>query len=438
MSALLSIEAKWEALGRGSPEERACFAAIGIRYGDVWLTRAEDTFVQRLRDKVHLSAYRLAEWLAWNWWRLRWEPSNRRPGWALAHRLTTIGGGYVWPNITVSSDGERIVLLTKPTQFRPSEPLRYVEDIAAVVRPSAFQDAVDLFVEQVRGQLRAEHIGDTNLDHIWNELLAERDDPEASERRRLEALLGFDPDEAAPQQIEALVADAKLLGDQAMSEVAAGQELLTAKDFDEIAQSKGFSASPKDAARLPAEISLPAFGDIAAWKRGAAAAIALRNSSHLGAAPISNRRLADMAGVDHAALTETKETERDRKISYALDESTSVGRVVLHSKWETGRRFELARLLGDRIAGNSDGRLFPATLSYTYRQKLQRSFAAELLCPFEALRDMLHDDFSPEATEDVAKHFDVSERTVRTLLVNHGLLDRDDLETDLDVVSRAA
>jgi hypothetical protein len=100
----------------------------------------------------------------------------------------------------------------------------------------AFQDAVDLFVEQVRGQLRAVHVGDTNLDDIWNELLAERADPETSERRRLEALMGFDPDEAAPQQIETLVADAKSLGDRTMSEVAAGRELLTAKEFGEIAQ----------------------------------------------------------------------------------------------------------------------------------------------------------------------------------------------------------
>jgi hypothetical protein len=145
-----------------------------------------------------------------------------------------------------------------------------------------------------------------------------------------------------------------------------------------------------------------------------------------------------LAGADEAALTGVKETELSPKISYALDESSSVGRVVLHSKWDTGRRFELARLLGDRIAGNGDGQLFPATNSYTYRQKLQRSFAVELLCPFEALRDMLHDDLSPEAIEDVAEHFDVSDRVVRTLLVNHGLLGRDELETDLDVVPRAA
>jgi hypothetical protein len=434
MNTLLSIDADWESLSRGSPEEQACFAAIGIRYNNLWLTRAEDAFVGRLRDKVHLSAYRLAEWFAWNWWRLRWEPRNHRRGWALAHRLTTIGGGYVWPNITISSDGERVVLLAKPSQSGPSEPLRYVEDIPAVVRAGTFEDAVDLFVEQVRAQLRAENVGNTNLDDIWSELMAERADSEASERRRLEALLGFDPDEAPPQQIESLVADAKLLGDQPMSEVAAGQEVLSAKQFGDIAHSVGFSASPRDAVRLPATASLPAFGQATAWKRGAEAARALRASEKLGADPIDNPLLAKLAGVEQKALSDEarRSIAGGCKTSFALDENASTGRIVLHSKWNTGRRFELARLLGDRLAGNSGGRLFPATRSYTYRQKLQRSFAAELLCPFEALRDKLHDDVSPEAVEDAAEYFDVSEQTIRTLLVNHGLLGRDELETDVD------
>jgi hypothetical protein len=437
MNASLSIEADWETLGRGSPEERACFAAIGIKYGDHWLSRAEDAFVGRLRDKVHLSAYRLAEWLAWNWWRLRWEPSNRRPDWAFAHRLTSIGGGYIWPNITIWSDSERIVFLAKPTQFRTSEPLRYVEDFAAIVRASVFQDTVDSFIEKVHGQLRAERIASANLDKIWEELLAEREDHETSKRRRLEALMGFDPDEAAPDQIETLVADSKLLGERAMSEVAAGQELLTAKQLCEIAKSKGFNASPKDAAQLPTTVSLPSFGEVPAHLRGAEAARALRDSAQLGAAPISDHRLLELAGVEEAALSDGA-TKHGPKVSYALDENCDVGRVVLHSKWKTGRRFELARLLGDRVAGNGDGRLFLATRSYTYRQKLQRSFAAELLCPFDVLKDILHDDFSPEAIEDAADYFNVSDRTVVTSLVNHGLLDRAELETDFDVVSRRA
>lgn len=40
---------------------------------------------------------------------------------------------------------------------------------------------------------------------------------------------------------------------------------------------------------------------------------------------------------------------------------------------------------------------------------------------------MLNGDFSDEAIEEAAAYFDVSELTVRTLLVNHKQINRDDL-----------
>ena len=39
--------------------------------------------------------------------------------------------------------------------------------------------------------------------------------------------------------------------------------------------------------------------------------------------------------------------------------------------------------------------------------------------------------------EDAAEHFNVSEPTVRTLLVNHGLLDRDEVAGDFDTAAVA-
>ncbi len=433
LSNSLKIEADWETLDRGSPEERACFAALGILYKDVWLTRADDGFVNRLRDKVHLSAYRLAEWLAWNWWRLRWEPRASRPNWALAHRMTTIGGGYVWPNITIFSDGERVVLLTKPTQSRPQEPLRYIEDIAAVVRANAFESAIDQFIEQVRGQLRAEHVGTTNLDDLWDAVLAERANPTAASRRRFEALLGFDPDEADASRIDALIANSKTFGEQAMAEVAAGRsdtgDSPRAEELQLMAKEKGFECAPRDVVRLQSTAELPRYGEFPAWVRGAAAAKELRSQEQLGAAPLSNKRLADLAATSESHLTERN---AGLGFSFALDESVARGRIVLRPKWETGRRFELARLVGDRLAGSGTGKLFPATRSHTYRQQLQRSFAAELLCPFEALMDLLTGDFSSEAIEDAAQHFNVSDLTVRTLLVNHHQIERDDIEGDVE------
>ena len=122
-------------------------------------------------------------------------------------------------------------------------------------------------------------------------------------------------------------------------------------------------------------------------------------------------------------------------ISFSLDQGVSAGKVVLRSRWETGRRFDLARLLGDRIVRAVNGPLFPATRAFTYRQKMQRSFAAELLSPFEAVDQMLAGDYSMENQQDVAEHFQVSELTIRTLLVNHRRLDRENLDGELEVAA---
>lgn len=205
MDSDLTIETDWEHSEAGTPEERASFAAVGIRSGNLWLTEAEDAFVNRIRQKVYLSAYPLAEWLAWNWWRLRWEPRRYSHEWAMAHRMSTIGGGYVWPDITVISDGERLVLIPAPTRPRPAEPLRYICQTPTVVRASIFEDAVDALVLRVLGQLRAESVATSNLANIWTDLIQERRSPELALRRKFEALLGYEVDETNGDLIERLV-----------------------------------------------------------------------------------------------------------------------------------------------------------------------------------------------------------------------------------------
>ncbi len=433
MPGELIFTADWERLEEGSPEERACFAAIGIRYNDLWLTEGRDSYVNRVRPAPMLSGYHLAEWMAWNWWRLRWEPRSSAADWAFAHRMTAIGEGYVWPNISISSDGERIALITRQTPERPSTPFRYISDFAAVVSARAFESAVDQFVEQIRGQLRAEGVAETNLDSVWNDVREERSSDELAKRRKLEALLGRDPDEADEATVERLIADAATLGGRPVEELAAdhghGGELLSGDALRRIAQSSGFSASPRDAARLAPGRDLARPCDVPAWRLGADAARALREQEHLGGEPISNDVLVRLAGVESRSLTERR---AGPKISFALDENAAAGKVVLRSNWETGRRFELARLLGDRIVAQRSGKLFLATRAYTYRQKMQRSFAAELLSPFQALDEMLARDYSVENQQDAASHFRVSDLTIRTLLVNHHRIERQELDEEFE------
>lgn len=436
MSDVLSITADWEPLAEGEPEERACFASLGIRYGNRWLTEGQDAYVKRVRTAPLLSAYHLAEWLAWNWWRLRWEPRSNAPGWDFAHRLPTIGEGYIWPNITIFTDGARTALLAKPTAERPSTPYRYINDVPAVISARDFENAVGQFVEQVRGQLRAEQISETNLDRIWNDVLSERSHPDAAKRRKLEALLGCDPDEADQGKVDSLLADARALGEDGVNEVAAeaaqSGNLLSANALRDIAKTSGFDTKPRDIVHWAPGAGLPKAGEVPAWVLGSAAAKQLREQERLGAKPLADKRLAELMAVPAHAV---ERANRGATMSFALDDTATLGRVVLRSKWKTGRRFELARLLGDRLLARANGKLFPATRSYTYRQKAQRAFAAELLSPFEAVDAMLNGDYSMERQEDAAQHFEVSELMIRTLLVNHRRLEREELDEEFDGVS---
>ncbi|MBF0180182.1 MAG: hypothetical protein HQM03_09170 [Magnetococcales bacterium] len=434
MTRGFGIELHWERLETGLPEERACFAMIGIRQDAVCLTEAEDDLVGRVRREIPLSAYRLAEWCAWNWWRLRWEPHRHGEAWMLAHCLASVGHGFLWPNITMMSDGERIALHARPTRSRPEEPIRYLADATVIVAADAFENTLDRFFAQIEAQLHLENLRDTNFAALWEDLQAERADRDMSRWRRLEAMLGFDPDEADPALVHGLLEDAKAMGWSAVTEIAAhhrhGAPILTAREMRQLAFVQGYAASGEDAITLSPNIRFS--GEMPAWRLGVELAGRVRGETGLGDAPLANRRLAELAGVAEAILRD-KEAVSD--FAFLLDDGDPPRdqRVVLRSQWETGRRFDLARLIGDRLATRGDGALFPATRGDTYRQKFQRAFAAELLCPFVVMHDALNGDYSHEALEDVARRFRVSDYLVRSHLVNHAMTDARGIEATFGV-----
>lgn len=429
------ITADWENLDEGSPEERAAFAAVGIKAYESWLTEGNDSLVNRLRQSPLLSAYHLAEWFAWNWWRLRWEPRSHSPDWAFSHRMSTIGSGYIWPDITIFSDGERTALVSRSTPERQSTPFRYINDSISVIPAGQFERGLDTFLEQVIDRLESAGVTDTNLHSIWASVLGERADPSLARLRKLEALLGVDPD-SAQSALDVLNADAAKVGEAAVEELAAefGQtgKLHSQDELRGLAQVKGFDADPAKVIDLRTDL-VPIFsGATPAARVGQEVARSVRSTLRLGEDVLTNDTLANIAGVDARALERRNSSESE--VSFAIDESANKGRVVLRSKWDTGRRFELARLLGDRLMTRGQ-KLFLATRSYTYRQKAQRAFAAEFLSPWETVLQMLDGDYSSESQQDVAGHFTVSPLTIHTMLVNRGRIAKEDFGADFDIAA---
>ena len=435
----LEIATSFERLDEGMPEERAAFGMFTVQFGESFLTEGFDSYVPTARHGPLVSGYHAAEWFAWNWWRLCNEPRSKSPDAWHAHMMASIGEGYVWPNLSIFSDGVRTTILSDRSIRPDAKPFRFFGAPPCVMPTGQFQEAAEKFIAQIQQRLRESNIPETNLDRICTDLRCERTTPEIALTRKFEALLGYDPDEGNSEIVRRLMADTRSMGEKAMQEVAAdhsqGGLVMTADDLRDTAGRAGFPGSQRDTVRLGPGRIPPEDPNRAAWQLGTLLAQALREQEKFEDRALPDDRLSALTGVTKDCLSDK---DRRADIAYMLDGKDDGTRIVFRSKWPTGRRFELARLLGDRLMNAREMGLFPATRAYTFRQKAQRSFAAELLAPYQAVEAMLGENYSDEeAQKEVATHFQVSELTIRTLLVNHHLLDRGEVD-DPDTCGYAA
>ena len=389
---------------------------------------------QKPHDGPRVSAFRLAEWLLWHWWRIRWEPSRSQTeslSWQQAHETVSIGGGWLWPRITFDSDGINVAISSAGSEATVTEPVSFLgEDDEQFVPAPAFEEGVDSFVQTVISHLATNKLASNPVSRMWDELQEERNDSDLTTYRRFEALLGSNPDEGDEDVINRLTKERSILGEQAANEVAASTPLtqgpaVTAKDLRSMARQTGFDISDRNSVSSPMtdntmtlmESDYP--GPLVPWQVGQNAAKALRRSEGLGNRPINDRSLCEMCGLPDGAFSRSSPVKPP--MAYTLSGKTGK-RIVFRARVTNGRRFDAARLLGDKLLVRNDESLQPATLSHTFRQKMQRAFAAEFLCPFDALLENLDGDHSEDAIEAAAKKFRVSPRLVANRLEDSGIL----------------
>ena len=402
--------------------DQATLAGIKISARRKVFTRLRDD-AGKQRDVVRVSAYRLAQWLTRNWWRLGHEAERtghwNDAAWLDGHSLTSIGEGWLWPRLTIAADGKSLVFRSHPEESSKVEPAAWLTGAEVRVPREVFSERAAHFVRDVLDRINAWNLKETELRTSWDELQAEQSDPDVTLYRQLEASLGFDPDEAPPSIIQRFRKDRDLVGVTAMTEVAAnqaaGQSPLTAKGLREAALHSGFPSALGNGA-VPADLA----GDHGmasepAWRHGERAARRVRRKLRRAGGLVTNHLLAELCSTASTSLTDDT---RFTPMAFSLYETPRKARVVFRSGWETGRRFELARLLGDQLLFPAGEALHPATGAETFRQRAQRAFAAEFLCPYGDLREFLNGDFSETAREEAGRHFLVSPRAVTTILVN--------------------
>ena len=365
----------------GSAVERATFGQLEVLAGGKNLTGLLH-WVADGRTPEHswgpyVSGYHLAEWFATHWWRLRWEPSRRwEPGeymsgeeyaWNLSHRMSDVGEGFIWPNITFNCDGYlcEVVSDKSADQFSPME---YLGGQKTCVSAEAWECAVDEYVRQVLSLLYVDNLTNTDLEAVWNELDVERSDEDLTAYRRIEALLGFDVDEGVESDIKAVLDDAKLLGDDAVAELATGTgtNRTSASDIQRMSHELGFALSFKDSFSFAIDDSPIAaqWGQVDAGYIGKQFAHSVRDVAGWSEGPVSDEYLAELAGTSVSAIQDEGSSV---PISWVYAPSDVQRQVVLRGRWRTSRRFDMARIVGDRVFGHaqcvSSEPLSPATRS---------------------------------------------------------------------------
>ena len=255
----------------------------------------------------------------------------------------------------------------------------------------------------------------------------ERGDPDVSGWRRLEAQLGYDVDEAPVTLMDSLFALQREYGIGAVAEAAMATQSAEAASVLEAeikaANDHHWQCDLQRTAVLVENAKVGA-GE-PPWRLAeTAAAAVLKAVGHVGG-PLSRSTLADLLNVRQSALRSVQ-SAGSRELAYGLRLNTGRRRgeiVAPASRWSADRRFEFARALGDAI-WSANERLGPLTRVKSERQKFQRAFAQSLLCPYEALVGYIGEDVSDGAIAAAARHFLVSERVIRSVLVNKGALNR--------------
>lgn len=436
MTASFLITPKWLADFSDDPLERANRAELTILVDGICSTEVADSLNNEIRTAVRLSPLYLSEWLANNWWRLRWEPEipgtphpETRLDWEMSHNMASIGGGYIWPPMTFSSRGDTVSVQSRPTGSTPSETIRYERRFDREILASDFEKEIDKLIDITLDKLSGATSDRTNLPGLWAEVNTERADPELTEIRKLEAFMGFDAGEAPEQLIDGIQEQVRRYGTSSVQEFATSSKSHALSDLeslgDEIA-SRGSLVVMPDREPVNRELNENALQFQTTWSRAERAARVARSRWNISKGPVTNEVLANLISVRPDQLSISASP-----VSVGLRQDGAVDRVrcCLRQRSGTGRRFYLARLVGDHLISPEGEQLMVATDAKTTRQQFQRAFAREFLCPFDDLQEFIGDGKpNSDVIDAAAEQFQLSSWAVALTLVNKGVLEREALD----------
>ncbi len=422
----------WISSAGGDDEFDATLGSLRIAAGEssrAAITDVEDTIGKTVRSHINVPLISVATWLLMNWWRLRWEgrPAKPTTDWRRVHCLSGIGGGEAWPALEFSSDGDFIHLHMEAESRADVSAIRYLRNINVEVPAGKFEAAVERFVDVVEARLSTLIPQYRVLSELRAELAEERRSPSGAKVCRWQALAGIDPGDAS----EAWIRAAETLVDEAGP--AAGNEIMSVlPDLGDGLQSAADVIDRMKTSSTAVDLSWVRSATASAarelpWQKGARLAKEVRKRCRLGAGPINDDELSDLLSVP---IPLPGQAMKSVPLSGGFRNGVTNGRtrIVWPSSRPANQRFFLARMIGAATMLAPEEHVVPVTEGYSALQQVERSFAQEFLCPWAALDEFTNEHgVDDDALIDAAEHFQVSEWTVRSTLVNRGKISRDRL-----------
>lgn len=427
----LRIKHEWSSYDDALAEVGETTARVGIFLDSYCLTKNHDMFSKTVRDQIHVSLYPLAMWFASSWWRLHYEvlPDSARNApshdWRMSHEMASANMGFVWPQILFSPDSESVQVWARASQETKEESVRFLNglDFPHSIPKGNFTQEVASLIEDVIARLHEVGCQNSDLAAIWGFICEDLNSPKELRKRRLEAVLGFDPESCPESLIQQAIDVEEKVGADSFSELSGAYALDAEnrlKAIQSLIQAEGVEGTPDDMLHFNVEHRARE-----PWQIAVLAAKELRRKIGNTLGLIDSSTIHELLGLPATSFRDGIPGS-SAKASVAGPIGRGKMKFLPRRTHPASQRFELARFIGDYVRETTrspDSWLVSADLS-TARQKFQRAFAAEFLCPIDSLVNYLSDDFSEAALEEAANHFVVSERTVESLLMNNGYLPR--------------
>jgi hypothetical protein len=443
----LKIRWEWESAGQArAPEHRATWARIEIKVGSDFVTLAEDRESGSSRRSIYCPLYPLAEWVAYNWWFLQ---ADTRPSRFLSqdlgslartsqtlprvlrerHSIAASGDGFAWPELLIVPDDSETRLVWGGDRTRSSNwPIRFLTHGDSRVASELVMHEFELLITETLTRLSEQGVTGTVLENEW--VAIQQTAPEEAEYCRAAARLGLDPYSGAEPYEQDIIDSAETLSGELLT------DFLNAVDPGHIKEALRWVSSGRSTIeRRSAAADAGVRGEEAPEAIVVQELRAARHSSlSVEGAPwdvgyqqariVRSQIAADVTArlpVDRYVPTRTQRAP-DANLQ-ALGASTDQRRplvIVGQHRPANANRFTLSRALWHSIWDDSP--LFIITTAHTYRQRVERAFAAELLAPAEGIAELLEsppEAASQEELEQVAQRFGVSSMVVEHQVRNH-------------------